>query len=84
MAIDRLPRRRSEAPIPPRILRALHNLHGRLVRLERLQSLDPQVERGLQCLTRLERMFDEFAGAYLDAKFPYGDGKGPDRWRRRR
>jgi hypothetical protein len=34
-------------------------------------------------LARLERLLDEGIGAYLAAKFPYGDGK-TDRWGRRR
>ena len=34
-------------------------------------------------LERLERLLDEGFGAYLSARFPYGDGK-TDRWVRRR
>ena len=34
-------------------------------------------------LERLERLLDEGIGAYLNAKFPYGDGRS-DRWGRRR
>jgi hypothetical protein len=34
-------------------------------------------------LERLERLLDEGIGAYLSARFPYGDGK-TDRWGRRR
>lgn len=38
----------------------------------------------LECrLERLERLLDEGIGAYLAARFPYGDGK-TDRWGRRR
>lgn len=49
--------------------------------------LDKQVLAELQAL-RLElrairRVLDEFCGAYLNAKFRFGDGKG-DRWPRRR
>lgn len=29
----------------------------------------------------LRRLFDEFAGSYLNARFPYG--KGNDRWSRK-
>lgn len=32
-------------------------------------------------LRALRRMFDEFAGTFLNARFPYG--KGIDRWARR-
>lgn len=32
-------------------------------------------------LAILRRLFDQFAGAFLNAKFPYG--KPGDRWRRR-
>jgi hypothetical protein len=42
---------------------------------------DPQVEQLIAALRRLERRFDEFAAAYLNAKFPYG--RPVDRWRRR-
>jgi hypothetical protein len=34
-------------------------------------------------LARIERLIDEGIGAYLAARFPYGDGK-TDRWGRRR
>jgi hypothetical protein len=33
-------------------------------------------------LAALRRLFDEFAGVFLNAKFPYG--KGTDRWARPR
>ena len=32
-------------------------------------------------LTTLRRLFDEFAGVFLNAKFPYG--QATDRWARR-
>jgi hypothetical protein len=35
----------------------------------------------LKRLERIERILDEFAGAYLNAKFPYG--RPTDRWGRR-
>jgi hypothetical protein len=34
-------------------------------------------------LERLERLLDEGIGAYLQSRFPYGDGR-TDRWGRRR
>jgi hypothetical protein len=34
-------------------------------------------------LARIERLIDEGIGAYLSARFPWGDGK-TDRWGRRR
>jgi hypothetical protein len=34
-------------------------------------------------LARIERLIDEGIGAYLAARFPFGDGK-TDRWGRRR
>ena len=39
-----------------------------------------QIERLVTAIERLERRFDEFAGAFLNAKFPYG--KPTDRWPR--
>jgi hypothetical protein len=54
---------------------------------------DQRVERNNQALEKLEAihrvlvelrdLFDAFAQAFLDARFPYGDGKS-DRWGRRR
>jgi hypothetical protein len=35
----------------------------------------------LRALERLERTLDEFAGAHLNARFPYGTPR--DRWARR-
>ena len=43
-------------------------------------ALLARLERRLE---RLERMLDEGIGAYLQARFPYGDGK-TDRWGRGR
>jgi hypothetical protein len=42
---------------------------------------DQQLARIEASLKRLERLFDEFAGVFLNAKFPYG--KPTDRWARR-
>lgn len=42
-----------------------------------------QIARLTAAVERLERRLDEFAGAYLNARFPYGDGR-TDRWGRRR
>lgn len=39
-----------------------------------------QAERLIAVLGRIEKMLDEFAGALLNAKFPYG--RATDRWRR--
>jgi hypothetical protein len=48
-------------------------------------STDDPVLRELRALrqehTALRRLFDEFAGAYLNARFPYG--RPTDRWPRR-
>jgi hypothetical protein len=35
-------------------------------------------------MDRLERLLDEGIDAYLNARFPYGDGLAGDRWSRRR
>jgi hypothetical protein len=43
-------------------------------------ALLARLERRLE---RLERMLDEGIGAFLNAKYPYGDGK-TDRWGRQR
>ena len=51
------------------------------------QKLDPrpsdpeQLERLITAVEQLVQRFDEFARAYLNARFPYG--KPTDRWRRR-
>jgi hypothetical protein len=47
-----------------------HALRAAVLRLERR-------------LARLEQLIDEGIGSFLNAKFPYGDGK-TDRWGRRR
>lgn len=39
-----------------------------------------RLDRIMRALERPERRFDEFAGAYLNAKFPHG--RPVDRWRR--
>lgn len=44
------------------------------------EQQDERLDRILRALERLERRFDEFAGVYLRAKFPFG--KPTDRWRR--
>jgi hypothetical protein len=44
--------------------------------LEELREMRAEV-------TRLRRLFDEWATADLNGRFPYGDGRG-DRWSRRR
>jgi hypothetical protein len=41
---------------------------------------DERVERLITAVERMERRLNEFFGAYLNAKFPYG--KPTDRWRR--
>ena len=49
-------------------------------KLER-RELDPeQIERLIRAIERFEKRFDDFASAFLNAKFPYG--KPVDRWRR--
>jgi len=40
------------------------------------------LERIAQCLEAIDSKVDEFAGALLNAKFPYG--QPTDRWARRR
>jgi len=50
--------------------------HGKHQALTLLARLERRLER-------LERILDEGIGAYLQARFPYGDGK-TDRWGRRR
>jgi hypothetical protein len=42
---------------------------------------DDELARIAAALERLERRLDDFFGAYLDAKFPFG--RPVDRWRRR-
>lgn len=42
---------------------------------------DPFQRAVLAELRTISRRLDEFAGAYLNARFPYG--KGNDRWSRR-
>jgi hypothetical protein len=45
------------------------------------EHLDPeQIERLIRAIERFEKRFDEFAAAFLNARFPYG--KPVDRWRR--
>ncbi len=41
-----------------------------------------QVSANTAAIEQLGRRFDEFAGAYLNARFPYG--RPTDRWARRR
>ena len=72
--VQRPPRRPPDAT--PNTQRALRDLDARLARLEVREELD-RIER-----RRLERLFDEFADAYLNAKFPFG--RAGDRWGRRR
>lgn len=40
-----------------------------------------EVRANTQAIDRLGRLFDEFASAYLNTKFPFG--KPTDRWARR-
>jgi hypothetical protein len=47
---------------------------------ERKQLDSEQIERLIQTLERFDKRFDEFAAAFLNARFPYG--KPVDRWRR--
>jgi hypothetical protein len=45
------------------------------------RQLDPeQIERLIRAIERFEKRFDEFADAFLNARFPFG--KATDRWRR--
>ena len=45
------------------------------------RQLDPeQIERLILAIERFEKCFDQFADAFLNARFPYG--KPVDRWRR--
>jgi hypothetical protein len=47
------------------------------------RELDPeQIERLIKAIERFEKRFDEFAGAFLNSRFPYG--QGTDRWAGRR
>jgi hypothetical protein len=39
-----------------------------------------QLERLITAVERLERKLDEFCGAFLNARFPFG--RPTDRWRR--
>jgi hypothetical protein len=52
---------------------------------QRSAAVADEILRELQALRReqsaLRRLFDEFAGAFLNAKFPFG--QSIDRWRRR-
>lgn len=48
---------------------------------ERLDDRDEHLARIAAALERLCRILDEFAGAYLNARFR---GKGSDRWAKRR
>jgi len=41
---------------------------------------DDQLDRLAVALERLEQRLDQFFGAYLNARFPYG--KPTDRWKR--
>lgn len=47
---------------------------------ERKQLEPEQIERLIRTIERFEKRFDEFAAAFLNARFPYG--KPVDRWRR--
>jgi hypothetical protein len=45
------------------------------------KQLDPeQIERLIRALEQFSERFDEFAGSFLNARFPFG--KPTDRWRR--
>ena len=55
----------------------MHRIDGNHER----KQLDPeQIERLIQAIERFEKRFDEFAAAYLNAKFPHG--RATDRWGR--
>ena len=45
-------------------------------------NVEQRLEQITIAIDRLTRRFDEFARAFLNAKFPYGDGH-TDRWSRR-
>ena len=48
--------------------------------LEELRALRAEARAQRGELTQLRRLFDHFAGTYLNARFPYG--KATDRWTR--
>jgi hypothetical protein len=58
----------------------IEKIYHRTDRTEQ-QARDERLERIIRALERLERRFDEFAGTYLNARFPFG--KATDRWARR-
>jgi hypothetical protein len=47
---------------------------------ERIEAALIRLERQL---ANFERLTDEGIGAFLNAKFPFGDHRTSDRWRRR-
>jgi hypothetical protein len=57
---------------------------GRDDQLQPREEIDSHavLRRILEELRALRALIDEFAGSYLNAKFPYGEPD--DRWRRRR
>jgi hypothetical protein len=44
-------------------------------------QLEQQIERLIAAIERFTRLFDQWAGAELNARYPHG--KATDRWRRR-
>jgi hypothetical protein len=58
----------------------MHSIQGNTKDKQLEQQLE-QIERLIRVIERLEERFDQFAGAFLNARFPYG--KPVDRWRRR-
>lgn len=46
--------------------------------LQRLQRIEQTASRNVQSLERIERLVNEFADSYLNARFPYG--VATDRW----
>jgi hypothetical protein len=59
------------------LLRALEQPRRQPSQIELLSMI-------LDRLDRLDHRFDEWAGADLNGRFPYGDGLAGDRWSRRR